>query len=65
VIKKASNKLNAKVIESGYHPKRGLLTAMLGGGTEYAKVYSSGQLVGRLELGKKAGKWMAMSESYA
>ncbi len=65
VIKKASSKLNARVIESGYHEKRDLLSAMVGGGSEFAKVYSSGKLVGRLELGKKAGRWTATSESYA
>lgn len=62
-IRKASGKLNAKVIESGYHERQGLLAAMLGG-SEYAKVYSSGKLVGKLELGKKSGRWIAKSESY-
>ena len=62
-IRKASGKLNAKVIESGYHERRGLFAAMLGG-SEYAKVYSSGKLVGKLELDKKSGRWIAKSESY-
>lgn len=62
-IKKASSKLNAKVIESGYHERRGLLDAMLGG-AEYAKVYSSGKLVGKIEMDKKSGRWIAKSESY-
>jgi hypothetical protein len=62
-IRKASVKLNARVLESGYHEKRGLLAAMLGG-SEYAKVYSSGKLVGKLELDKKSGRWIAKSESY-
>ena len=62
-IKKASNKLNAKVIESGYHEKRGLIDALLGG-AEYAKVYSSGKLVGKIEMDKKSGRWIAKSESY-
>lgn len=62
-IRKASGKLNAKVIESGFHERRGLLAAMLGG-SEYAKVYSSGKLVGKLELSKKSGRWIAKSESY-
>jgi hypothetical protein len=62
-IRKASGKLNARVLESGYHEKRGLLGAMLGG-SEYAKVYSSGKLVGKLELDKKSGRWIAKSESY-
>jgi len=65
VIRKASDKLNARAIESGYHEKRGLLSAMLGGSTEYAKVYSSGKLVGRIELDKHAGRWTAKSESFA
>lgn len=62
-IRKASGKLSAKVIESGYHERRGLLAAMLGG-SEYAKIYSSGKLVGKLELDKKSGRWIAKSESY-
>jgi hypothetical protein len=62
-IRKASGKLNAKVIESGYHERRSLLAAMLGG-SEYAKVYSSGKLVGKIELDKKSGRWIAKSESY-
>ena len=62
-IKKVSSKLNARVIESGYHERRGLLAAMLGG-AEYAKVYSSGKLVGKIELDKKSGRWISKSESY-
>lgn len=65
VLKKASGKLNAKVIESGYHEKRGLLSAMFGGSAEYGKVYSGGRLVGQVELEKKARKWVARFESYA
>jgi hypothetical protein len=34
------------------------------GGSEYAKIYSSGKLVGKLELDKRSGRWIAKSESY-
>ena len=62
-FKKASGKLNAKVLESGYHEKRALLTAMIGGSnSEHAKVYSGGRLVGHLELALRAGKWLAKAE---
>lgn len=64
-FKKVSGKLNIKVIESGYHEKQDLLTAFLGGGSEYAKVYSSGRLVGNIQLEKKSGRWVAKSESFA
>ena len=61
VFKKASSKLNAKVLESGYHEKRALLTAMMGG-AEHAKVYSGGRLVGQIELVSNSGKWQAKTE---
>ncbi len=61
VFKKASSKLNAKVLESGYHEKRDLLTAMMGG-AEHAKVYSGGRLVGQVELVSNSGKWVAKVE---
>ena len=61
VFKKASAKLNAKVLESGYHEKRDLLTAMMRG-SEHAKVYSGGRLVGQLELSNRAGRWQAKAE---
>lgn len=64
IIQKASKHLRAKVIESGYHEKRDLLSAMLGGSSEYGKVYSNGKLVGQIEINKKAGRWIAKSESY-
>jgi hypothetical protein len=64
VIKKASKQLRAKVIESGYHEKRGLLSAMFGSSSEYGKVYSNGNLVGQIEMNKKAGRWVAKAESY-
>lgn len=65
IIKKVSGKLNIKTIESGYHEKRDLLSAMFGASSEYAKVYSSGRLAGNLELVKKSGRWTAHAESFA
>jgi hypothetical protein len=64
IIKKASKQLRAKVIESGYHEKRGLLSAMFGGSSEYAKVYSNGNFVGQIEMDRKGGRWVAKTESY-
>jgi hypothetical protein len=64
IIQKASRQLRAKVIESGYHEKRGLLSAMFGVLSEYGKVYSNGKLVGQIEMNKKAGRWIAKEESY-
>jgi hypothetical protein len=64
IIQKASKQLRAKVIESGYHEKRGLLSAMFGVSSEYGKVYSNGKLVGQIEMNKKAGRWIAREESY-
>jgi hypothetical protein len=64
IIKKASKQLRAKVIESGYHEKQGLLSAMFGGSSEYGKVYSNGKFVGQIEMNRKAGRWVAKSESY-
>jgi len=63
IIKKASGKKRAKVIESGYHERRGLLAAMLGG-EEFGKVYSNGKLTGKVILDKKSGKWIVKSESF-
>ncbi|HJU94594.1 MAG TPA: hypothetical protein VJ643_01050 [Nitrososphaera sp.] len=64
IIQKASKQLRAKVIESGYHEKRDLLSAMFGASSEYGKVYSNGKLVGQIEMNKKAGKWIVKDESY-
>jgi hypothetical protein len=64
IIQKASKQLRAKVIESGYHEKRSLLSAMFGVSSEYGKVYSNGKLVGQIEMNKKAGRWIAREESY-
>jgi hypothetical protein len=63
IIRKASSKLGVKVIESGYHEKRDLLSSMFGG-SEFGKVYSNGKLVGQIEMEKKSGRWMSRSESY-
>lgn len=65
IIQKASNKMRAKVIESGYHEKRDLLSAMFGSSSEFGKVYSNGKLVGQIETVKKAGRWTAKAESFA
>jgi hypothetical protein len=64
IIQKASKQLRAKVIESGYHEKRDLLSAMFGASSEYGKVYSNGKLVGQIEMSKKAGRWISNDESY-
>jgi hypothetical protein len=64
IAQKASKHLRAKVIESGYHQKQDLLSAMLVGSSEFGKVYSNGKLVGQIEMKKKAGKWRAKAESY-
>lgn len=65
IMQKASGKVRAKVIESGYHEKRDLLSAMFGSPSEFGKVYSGGKLVGQIETVKKSGKWMAKAESFA
>ena len=65
IIQKASSKMRTKVIESGYHEKRDLLSAMLGNSSEYGKVYSNGNLVGQIETVKKSGKWTSKAESFA
>ena len=65
LIRKASAKMRAKVIESGYHEKRDLLSAMFGSSSEYGKVYSNGKLVGQIEITRKSGKWAAKAETFA
>lgn len=65
IIKKASSKVGARVIESGYHEKRDLLSAMFGSPSEFGKVYSNGKLAGQIEMVKKAGKWTAKAETFA
>lgn len=64
IIRKTSSKLGTKVIESGYHEKRDLLSAMFGNATEFGKVYSNGKLIGQIAMEKKSGKWMAKYESF-
>ena len=64
IFQKASKELRAKVIESGYHEKRALLSAMFGSSSEYGKIYSNGKLVGQIEMTKKAGRWISKTESY-
>lgn len=65
IMQKASSKVRAKVIESGYHEKRDLLSAMFGSSSEFGKVYSGGKLVGQIETVKKSGRWTAKAESFA
>lgn len=65
LIKKASSKLNVKTLESGYHEKTDLLVSMFGGGSEFAKVYSGGNLVGQIEMKTKSGKWIVKSEVFS
>lgn len=62
IIVKASSKLNMKVIEAGYHKKGSLLSSLLGGSDEIAKVYSGGKLIGNIVLKSKSGKWIVKSE---
>lgn len=62
IIVKASSKLNMKIVEAGYHSKSNILESFLGLGKEYAKVYSSGVLMGNVVLGTKGGKIIADSE---
>ncbi|HUG96085.1 MAG TPA: hypothetical protein VMJ94_00965 [Nitrososphaera sp.] len=65
IMQKASSKVRAKVIESGYHEKRDLLSAMFGSSSEFGKIYSGGKLVGQIETVKKSGRWTAKAESFA
>jgi hypothetical protein len=65
IVKKASGKLGIKTIESGFHEKQDLLSVMFGASTEYAKVYSSGMLVGKLAMVKKSGRWAPKTETFA
>lgn len=63
IMKRASAKLRVKTIESGYHEKKDLLSAMFGS-AEFGKVYSSGNIVGQVELTSKGGRWAVKAESY-
>jgi hypothetical protein len=63
IIVKASSKLNMKVVEAGYHSKKGsIFQSFLGLSKEYAKVYSGGVLIGNIVLGTKSGRIIANSE---
>ncbi len=62
IFKRASSKLNIKVIESGYHNKGNIFEALFGMSKEYGKVYSSGKIVGTIVFTKKSGKWVAEKE---
>jgi hypothetical protein len=65
IIKKASSKLRIKTLESGYHEKTDLLTSMFGASSEFAKVYSNGNLVGQIEIKSKGGKWTVKNEVFS
>jgi hypothetical protein len=65
IIKKASSKLRIKTLESGYHEKTDLLQSMFGAGSEFAKVYSNGNLVGQIEMKTKGGKWTVKNEVFS
>ena len=65
LIKRASSKLNIKALESGYHEKTDLLVSMFGAGSEFAKVYSGGNLIGQIEMRTKSGKWTVKSEVFS
>ena len=62
IFKRASTKLNIKVIESGYHIKGNIFGAFFGMSKEYGKVYSSGKIIGNIVFTKKSGKWVAEKE---
>jgi hypothetical protein len=62
ILLKASSKLKIKVLEAGYREKGNLLSSFFGVSSEFAKVYRSAILIGRLELELKSGKWVAKSE---
>lgn len=65
IIKKTSGKLHMKALESGYHEKTDLLSSMFGASSEFAKVYSNGNLVGQIELKSKGGKWTVKNEAFS
>jgi hypothetical protein len=65
IIKKASKKLGIKTLESGYHEKKDLLATMFGTNSEFAKVYSNGNLVGQLEISLKGGRWILKNEVFS
>lgn len=62
VLIKASNKMNAKVIESGYNQKGSFLHSLIGANKEYGKVYSNGNIIGLVIFGRRDGKWICTDE---
>jgi hypothetical protein len=63
IIRRASSKLNMKVVEGGYHEKNSsILLRMFGTNKEFAKVYSGGNLIGTMIMSLKSGKWSVKSE---
>jgi hypothetical protein len=62
VFRKASSKLNIKVIESGYHKKGNILESLFGMSKEYGKVYSGGKFIGTVVFSKKSGIWTVEKE---
>jgi hypothetical protein len=65
IIKRVSSKLGIKALESGYHEKKDLLSSMFGSSSEFAKVYSNGNLVGQLEMSLKGGRWIVKNEVFS
>jgi hypothetical protein len=63
IIIKVSQKLNLKVIESGYHQKGDFLRSLFLVSKEFAKVYSDGRLIGNIVLSMVSGKWTVESET--
>ncbi len=62
ILRKVSDKLNMKVIETGFRQKGGLLSSLVGMSKEYGKVYSDGNLIGEVYLGVQSGKWVIKGE---
>lgn len=65
IIKRVSGKLGVKTLESGYHEKKDLISSMFGSNSEFAKVYSNGNLVGQLEMSTKGGRWVVKNEVFS
>lgn len=62
ILKKVSDKLNMKVIETGFRQKGSILSSLVGMSKEFGKVYSDGNLIGEVYLGTKSGKWYVKGE---
>ena len=65
IMLKASEKLNMRILEAGYHEKGDLISSFFRRSDEFAKVYRSGNLIGNLKLDLKSGKWTVKSERSA